>query len=129
VQLGVVQFSNDVRTEVEIAPLGADIDAGAFAASISRVTRLNGGTNFCAPLRCGAACRCNAAAADTRAQRRAHVRCTRRTLHVISDACRAMRLPSCTRVFPTPRALQPRRDGVLHARVRRRGAPRGGASD
>jgi hypothetical protein len=81
VQLGVLQFSNDVRTEMDIAPL-SDV-AGAFAASVAAVARMNGGTNFCAPLRCGARLTRTATPTQRRARSGARARAaqTRPTWH------------------------------------------------
>jgi len=44
VQVGVVQFSNDVR--VELAPQALRADGAALRAALRTMTRLNGGTNM-----------------------------------------------------------------------------------
>ncbi|KIY92680.1 hypothetical protein MNEG_15283, partial [Monoraphidium neglectum] len=43
----VLQFSNAVRTEVPLAPVG---DAAAFAETVGKMVRMNGGTNIAAAL-------------------------------------------------------------------------------
>ncbi len=48
-QLGVLQFSNDTRVEIELKAH----DKTAFADAVARIERLNGGTNMLSPLRWG----------------------------------------------------------------------------
>eukprot|EP00227_Mantoniella_beaufortii_P014972 CAMPEP_0197591384 /NCGR_PEP_ID=MMETSP1326-20131121/13043_1 /TAXON_ID=1155430 /ORGANISM="Genus nov. species nov., Strain RCC2288" /LENGTH=474 /DNA_ID=CAMNT_0043156797 /DNA_START=111 /DNA_END=1531 /DNA_ORIENTATION=- len=53
-KLGVVQFANDLRVERELTAFNTETEAGAveqWTATVDLLARMNGGTNFAAPLR------------------------------------------------------------------------------